>query len=383
MKNKNNFFTLFIPVLFLSVFLFRIDVAKADCWGDYNVCYENASDDSEVNSCYATYETCSATESDATSTTAEKECGTNAYAYEGDCYCESGFGEDDYGNCTAINLSSEKCEADTDCQTLVGADYVCKDGNCELDSYISECADDADCVRNYGTGSTCSGMLFKTCSASTESATTAVAQTNQSSTVTDKTTGKTVTVPAGSTINSDGSITYNGSTIASAGSVNTSSLTSSDTSSGSVSLCTNGSIGTTCSVSGGSSLSVVSGGTSYYSGSTFSTSSVAGLTGGACGAGFASIGGVCFPASTGLSSAPISVILANIFSWLMGLFTTFAIIAFIISGIQYLTSTGDTDQIEKAKHNAMYALLGVVIGLSGFVIVNAIAAALSGQSYSF
>lgn len=119
------------------------------------------------------------------------------------------------------------------------------------------------------------------------------------------------------------------------------------------------------------------------SGLSYSSDVLGSSTQGTCGPGFAKVGGVCFPANTGLSSAPISVILSNIFSWLMGLFTTFAVIAFIISGIQYLTSAGDTDQIEKAKNNAMYALLGVIVGLSGFVIVKAIAAAISGQSYFF
>jgi hypothetical protein len=67
----------------------------------------------------------------------------------------------------------------------------------------------------------------------------------------------------------------------------------------------------------------------------------------------------------------------------MGLFTTIALIAFLISGIQYLTSAGDEDQIAIAKRNATYALLGVLVGLSGFVIVQAIAAAISGGGYVF
>lgn len=97
---------------------------------------------------------------------------------------------------------------------------------------------------------------------------------------------------------------------------------------------------------------------------------------------FTEIGGVCFPANTGLASTSISGIITNLFYWLMGLFTTIAVIAFVISGIQYLTSAGDEDMMQVAKRNAKYSLLGVLIGLSGFVIVKAIAAALSG-SYLF
>jgi hypothetical protein len=102
-----------------------------------------------------------------------------------------------------------------------------------------------------------------------------------------------------------------------------------------------------------------------------------------CGAGFRDVGGVCFPTNTGLSSASISDILMSLFGWLMGLFTTFAVLAFVISGIQYFMASGDESMAEKAKENATHAVIGIIIGLSGFIIVKAIAAALSGTSVIF
>ncbi len=102
-----------------------------------------------------------------------------------------------------------------------------------------------------------------------------------------------------------------------------------------------------------------------------------------CGTNFEKVGGVCFPTNTGLSSASVSSILGNVFSWLMGLFTLFAVGAFVISGIQYLTSAGNEEQAETAKRNATYAVLGILVGLSGFVIVKAIATALSGSATIF
>jgi len=97
-----------------------------------------------------------------------------------------------------------------------------------------------------------------------------------------------------------------------------------------------------------------------------------------------SVGGVCFP-STNLPnpSGGISSILSNVVSWLLGIFSTIAIMAFVISGIQYLTSAGSEDQIETAKKNALHALLGVAVGLSGFVIMQAISAALGGTNHLF
>jgi hypothetical protein len=67
----------------------------------------------------------------------------------------------------------------------------------------------------------------------------------------------------------------------------------------------------------------------------------------------------------------------------MGLFTTLAVIAFVVSGIQYFVAAGSSEMMETAKRNATYALLGILIGLSGFVIIKAIAAALSGGSFMF
>ncbi len=102
-----------------------------------------------------------------------------------------------------------------------------------------------------------------------------------------------------------------------------------------------------------------------------------------CGANFEKIGGVCYPTNTGLSNATITSILENLFSWMMGLFTLLAVAAFVISGIQYLTAAGSQDMMETAKRNSIYSIIGILVGLSGFVIVKAIAAALSGTSSIF
>ena len=155
---------------------------------------------------------------------------------------------------------------------------------------------------------------------------------------------------------------------------------------GSMTLCANAVQGQICETSGGSGspLTIVSGSSGGSGGSGLGN--VAGVSGASapkCGANFSEIGGVCFPTNTGLSSAPISSILGNLFAWLMGLFTTLAVMAFVVSGIQYLTAAGYQDQMEAGKRNATYAIIGIIVGLSGFVIIKAIAAALAGQGYFF
>ncbi len=95
------------------------------------------------------------------------------------------------------------------------------------------------------------------------------------------------------------------------------------------------------------------------------------------------IAGVCIPTSTGLSSAAVSDILSNVASWLLGIFTTVAIIAFVISGAQYLLSAGEEKIIETAKRNMKYSIVGVIVGLSGFIIIQAVSTALKTGSSTF
>ncbi len=82
--------------------------------------------------------------------------------------------------------------------------------------------------------------------------------------------------------------------------------------------------------------------------------------------------GVCIPGSTGLSSAPIVVILSIFMYWLLSIVGIIAVIAFVISGIQYLTSAGDPKRADTAKSNMVNAIIGVVVALSGLVILQAI-----------
>jgi len=91
--------------------------------------------------------------------------------------------------------------------------------------------------------------------------------------------------------------------------------------------------------------------------------------------------GVCFPTGTGLSDTPVWFLLMRLMWWLLAVFGMIAIIAFVISGIQYLISAGNEAMIETAKRNMTYSLLGVLVGLSGWIIIRAIDAALSGWNF--
>ncbi len=88
---------------------------------------------------------------------------------------------------------------------------------------------------------------------------------------------------------------------------------------------------------------------------------------------------------TGLpkSEDGIASILSNFLSWLLGVFGIIAIISFIISGIQYFMSAGDEKKIMTAKRNMTYSIIGVIVALASFVVIQAIDKALNASSSSF
>ncbi len=72
----------------------------------------------------------------------------------------------------------------------------------------------------------------------------------------------------------------------------------------------------------------------------------------------------------------ITAIIKNLLSWLLGLVGVIAIIAFAISGMQYLMASGNEKIAEIAKRNMTYSIFGVIVALSGMVIIRALDAAL-------
>lgn len=79
----------------------------------------------------------------------------------------------------------------------------------------------------------------------------------------------------------------------------------------------------------------------------------------------------------GLPSGSISGIIINILDWILMIFGVVGIIGFVISGLMYILAAGDDGMIEKAKEAMKYSIIGVLVGLAGFVAIKAIAAILS------
>jgi len=89
---------------------------------------------------------------------------------------------------------------------------------------------------------------------------------------------------------------------------------------------------------------------------------------------------VTLPENVGLPGGTLFTVMENFVKWLLGIFGFIAIIGFIISGFMYLTAAGDEDQQEKAKKQMTWSIIGVIIGLSGYVIIKAVDAWLNNNS---
>lgn len=62
----------------------------------------------------------------------------------------------------------------------------------------------------------------------------------------------------------------------------------------------------------------------------------------------------------------------------IGVLGIVAVIVIILGGVQYMTSTGDAAKVKKAKDTILYGIIGLVICVLAFAIVNFVIAKLGG-----
>lgn len=62
--------------------------------------------------------------------------------------------------------------------------------------------------------------------------------------------------------------------------------------------------------------------------------------------------------------------LKNIINVIIGVVGFLAVVMIILGGISYTTSAGDASKVKKAKDTIMYGIIGLVIALLAFAIVN-------------
>lgn len=60
----------------------------------------------------------------------------------------------------------------------------------------------------------------------------------------------------------------------------------------------------------------------------------------------------------------------NIINGIIGVLGVVAVVIIIIGGVQYMTSSGDAGKVKKAKDTILYGVIGLVICILAFAIVN-------------
>lgn len=86
------------------------------------------------------------------------------------------------------------------------------------------------------------------------------------------------------------------------------------------------------------------------------------------------------PSGTGLPDKSITDIVKNIMNWLLMMVGILAVIGFVISGVLYLTSAGNEDQINRAKKAMIFSIVGVLVSLLGLIVMGAFERLLGAQS---
>lgn len=71
--------------------------------------------------------------------------------------------------------------------------------------------------------------------------------------------------------------------------------------------------------------------------------------------------------NTGTTLGGVFANVANILVFLVG---AVSVIMIIIGGLRYVTSNGDSKQTEAAKNTVLYAVIGLVVAIVAYAIVN-------------
>ena len=79
-----------------------------------------------------------------------------------------------------------------------------------------------------------------------------------------------------------------------------------------------------------------------------------------------------------ISDAPtFKEISVNVLNFLLSVVGIIAIIMLVVSGILYFFSAGDEKRMQIAKSSVKYAVVGIIVALSGMIIIRTISGFLS------
>jgi hypothetical protein len=71
----------------------------------------------------------------------------------------------------------------------------------------------------------------------------------------------------------------------------------------------------------------------------------------------------------GLPDTSVEDIIRNILMWILYIFTILCVIAFVIAGVMFLMAGSNAKMAEQAKNAVTFSIIGIAIGLSGYIII--------------
>ncbi|MBQ2672901.1 hypothetical protein IJG01_02950 [Candidatus Saccharibacteria bacterium] len=71
--------------------------------------------------------------------------------------------------------------------------------------------------------------------------------------------------------------------------------------------------------------------------------------------------------------------ITTILNAVIGVLGIVAVIVIILGGVQYMTSTGESGKVKKAKDTILYGIIGLVVCVLAFAIVNFVIANILGN----
>lgn len=81
-----------------------------------------------------------------------------------------------------------------------------------------------------------------------------------------------------------------------------------------------------------------------------------------------STGGPLCPTAT--SSGDLGPVFKTIANTLLFLIGATSVIVLVIAGIRYVVSGGNAEGVKNAKNSILYAVIGIIVAVSGYAIVN-------------
>jgi hypothetical protein len=73
-------------------------------------------------------------------------------------------------------------------------------------------------------------------------------------------------------------------------------------------------------------------------------------------------------------------LLTGLLKWALMILGILGVLGFVLAGLLYLTAAGEQTRIDTAKRAMMYAIVGIIVGLAGTIIMTAIQNWLGGGS---